>query len=101
MKKVIEGKTYNTETAELLGTWSNHYGSNDFKHCTEELYKTGKGQFFVYGEGGPMSRWGQSYGNSTSGGDGILLLTETEAQGWAEAHLTATEYIKVFGEIEG
>ena len=30
MKKVIDGKVYNTETAEHIGNWSNGYYCNDF-----------------------------------------------------------------------
>lgn len=39
MKKIIEGKTYNTETALLLGDWQNLW-KGDYHYCREELYRT-------------------------------------------------------------
>ena len=49
MKKIIEGKTYNTETALLLGDWQNLW-KGDYHYCREELYRTKKGTYFLYGE---------------------------------------------------
>src|SRR3990172_2422569 len=69
MKKVIDGKIYNTETAELLHEWDNGMYGNDFGRCEEALYRTKKGAYFIAGEGGAMSRYARSCGsNSTCGG---------------------------------
>ena len=86
MKKVIDRKVYNTETAELIADWDNGCYGNDFRNCSEGLYLTKKGQYFVAGSGGPMSRYACSYGNSTSGGEDIRLLTRNEAISWCEKH---------------
>jgi hypothetical protein len=87
MKKVIDGKIYNTETAELLHNWDNgHYG-NDFRSCEESLYKTKKGAYFLHGEGGPMSKYAKSCGNnSVCGGASITPITEKEVLAWLEEH---------------
>lgn len=87
MKKIIEGKSYNTETAELLHSWDNGYYGNDFKSCSESLYKTKKGNYFLAGEGGPMSKYARSGGsNTTCGGDGIEPISEKAAVEWLESH---------------
>ena len=79
MKRIISGKTYNTETATAIVEISNNYPSNDFNYCTECLYLTKKGQYFISGHGGPMTRYSVSYGNSTSGGEGLRLLSKEAA----------------------
>ena len=56
MKKSISRKVYNTETAELIKT--NNYGEfGDPAGYQESLYKTPKGDYFVYGIGGPDSKY--------------------------------------------
>ena len=100
MKQIINGKKYDTETAKKVGSWSNGYSYSDFSSCTEELYRKRTGEYFLYGIGGPMSRYSQSYGNTTSGGEKIIPMTEAEARKWAEEHLDGDEYEEIFGEVE-
>lgn len=97
MKKVIKGKLYDTEKAKEVGVWGNGLGWSDFKRCSETLYIKKTGEYFLYGEGGPMSRWSVSNGDNTwSGGNGIIPMTYEEAAEWAEEHLTADEYASQF-----
>lgn len=99
MKKIIDGKLYNTETAKFLGEDS-YSNASDFAHWSEELYQKRTGEFFLYGEGGPMSRYAQTIGqNEWSGGEQIQPLTVENARQWAEEHLSADEYESIFGEI--
>lgn len=84
MKKIIDKKRYNTETAELIAEWSNNYYSNDFKYCEESLYLTKKGTYFIHGSGGPMTKYAVSYGNSSSGGETIILVSKEESIEWCE-----------------
>ncbi|MBQ1195338.1 MAG: hypothetical protein IIX44_03760 [Clostridia bacterium] len=99
MKMIINGKKYDTETATAVGMWDNErYG--DFTHCREELHRKRTGEYFLYGQGGPMSKYSRSNGNTTSGADDIIPLTEAEARAWAEKKLSADEYEKIFGEVE-
>lgn len=97
MNKVINGSRYNTETARLLGSASySHPG--DFSYWEEDLYITKVGKYFLYGEGGPMSKYARrvSY-NETSGDEVILPMTEEEAREWAEKNLSGDEYEEIFG----
>ena len=87
MKKVINGKVYNTETATLIHEWDNGIYGNDFKRCEEGLYRTDKGAYFTAGSGGPMSKYARSCGNNARcGGEGINVLTKEEALEWLESH---------------
>lgn len=86
MKRIIEGKVYNTETAEQVAYWDNGYYGNDFKRCEEGLYRTERGAWFLAGEGGPMSKYARPSGNMTSGGEGLEPISEKEAQDWLESH---------------
>jgi hypothetical protein len=85
MKAVINGKRYDTETADLVAQWSNHYYPNDFHYCEEALYRTKKGNWFIHGEGGAMSSYSRPCGNNGScGGEEIRVLTPDEAREWLE-----------------
>ena len=99
MKKVINGKLYNTETAKFLGEDS-YSNPSDFNYWLESLFQKRTGEFFLYGEGGPMSRYAQTTGqNEWSGGEQIQPLSVDAARQWAEQHLSADEYESIFGEI--
>lgn len=100
MKKIINGKVYDTETAELIGEWSNGYYTNDFSCCSEDLYRKRTGEFFLHGCGGSMSKYAVSNGNNSwGGGEKIIPLTYEAAQKWAEEHLSGEKYEAIFGEV--
>lgn len=100
MKKIIKGKLYNTETAQIIGYWESAGSTSDFSHTREELYRKRTGEFFLYGKGGPMSKYSRSCGNNEwSGGEDITPLTWEAARKWAEDRLGAEEYEACFGEV--
>ncbi len=103
MKKVIEGKIYNTISATELGGRS--YGTNmsDFHYVSESLYVTKNGVFFIAGEGGAMSKYSESLGqNSYCGGSGMTVLDATEALAYAESFDLDVDIIeKYFAVTEG
>jgi hypothetical protein len=84
MRKIINGKQYDTDTARRVAIYKNNYSYNDFKWLCEELYRTKNGNYFLFGEGGAMTRWASSYGNSWSEGSGIKALSIEEALNWLE-----------------
>ena len=98
MKKVINGKLYNTDTATPLASRCEHHG--DFRSVDESLYRTKKGSYFLAGSGGPMSKYAVACDNGWSGGSDIIPITEEEARGWAERYCDADEYAAVFGMPE-
>jgi len=100
MKKIINGRLYDTETAKELGSDS-YSNRRDFHYWVETLYKKRTGEFFIYGEGGPLSKYAEAVGlNEWSGGERIMPLSYAEAQEWAENHLDGDTYIEIFGEPE-
>ena len=99
MKKIINGRLYDTETAKLIGSWTNGFSSSDFHYCTEDLYQKKTGEYFLYGSGGAISIYGKSHGGGMCWGDDIIPMTEKEVKAWAEEHLTAEEYMELF-EVE-
>ena len=100
MRKVINGRTYNTETSKKIGSWDNGIYGNDFRSCEENLYKNTKGAYFLVGSGGPLSKYSVSHGNNTSGSTEIIPMAEEEAQAWAEERLTGEEVEAEFGAQE-
>lgn len=96
MKKVINGSLFNTETAKRLLEWDNRrYGSLDF--CSEVLYRTKSGKFFLHGEGGAMSKYSSSCGsNHWTSGEMIIPMTEAAAREWVEDHFSADDFLNAF-----
>ena len=100
MRKIINGKSYDTEKATEVGCWSNNLSTRDFHHCTETLYRKRTGEYFLHGEGGAMSKYARAIDtNSWSGSEDIKPLTVEEARRWAEKNLDADEYEAEFGEV--
>lgn len=100
MKKIINGKVYDTETAKRLGWYENTYNVRDFHYCCETLYRKKTGEYFLHGEGGPMSRYAEASGmNSWSSGERIMPMTYAEATRWAEENLDGDEYEEIFGAV--
>jgi len=100
MKKVIERKVYNTETAKEIASWS--VGNmNDFNYCCEVLYQTSKGQFFIHGEGGAKSIYNEKCGNMLTGSETIFLMDEQDVVDWLETHNKVDVLYELFpNEIE-
>ncbi len=64
MKKVINGKMYNTETARKMGSGGSvGLSQNDFRYFHENLYVKKTGEYFLAGEGHGMTKYGSTVGN--------------------------------------
>ena len=75
MKKIINGRKYDTETAKEIGYWSN-------------------------GEGGALTQYSRDTWDGRTGSSQIILMTENEAKEWSENKLSCDEYEALFGEVE-
>ena len=85
MKKIIDGKRYDTATALEVASASSSCGRGDFRSWEETLYRTPNGNWFVAGEGGPMTKYGRPDGGGmTTGGKGLFPLYPDEAREWLE-----------------
>ena len=98
MEQVVDNKIYNTRTARLIALVNEFHDS--FSDYSEELYITGKGQYFLYGSGGAMSQYAKQYKGGSSGGSKIMLYTKEQAQSFLLENQLVSEYKKEFGEIE-
>lgn len=100
MAKIINGKRYDTATASHVATHE-HSNRRDFGYFSEDLYKKRTGEYFLYGEGGPASKYATSTGNNSwSGGDRTIPMSYDAARQWAEKHMDASEYEAEFGAVD-
>ena len=100
MKKIINGKKYDTETAPVVAAYEYSYKS-EYDWYREELHKKRTDEFFLYGKGGAGSIYAECISNHEYGpGEEIRPLTPEEAQNWAMERIDVDEYEKIFGEVE-
>ena len=100
MKRIINGRRYDTETAKLVG-YTSYDNPGSLAYWSEDLYRKKTGEYFLYGQGGPMSKYSRRTGeNEWSFGHEIRPLTLDEAKAWAEKHLDADIFEEVFGKVE-
>ena len=103
MQKIINGLRYNTENAVKIGSHDHgcYPGSGNFNDWSAALYKTPRsGRFFLAGEGGAMTMFGQNCGNnSRCGGEKLFAFTAQEALEWAEQYLDAEIIEKYFSDM--
>jgi hypothetical protein len=86
MKQIINKKVYDTQTATRIANYDNGLFEEDIRYLYEALYKTCNNQFFLYGSGGPLSKYNVEISNNTYGTETIILFTEEEAYEWLESH---------------
>lgn len=99
MKKVIEGKLYDTETAKLVHSWDNGRYGNDFRYRSKELYLTKKGNWFLHHAGGAMTDLSVSCGdNSFCGSENIEPISERDAMRFLETHEGTDAVLEYFGD---
>jgi hypothetical protein len=100
MKKIINGSRYDTSTAREIG-YTIHGTRRDINFVCETLFRTKAGKFFLYGEGGPNTKYAEQTGtNSWSSGEKIMPMTYEEAREWAEKHLDGDQVEAAFGVVE-
>lgn len=104
MKRIIDGKRYNTETATEIADVSNNIQDvRNFRYECTTLYRTKSGRWFIAGKGGPMSRWAYSHGpgQGWSNGSGIQPIDAEEARELLERRNRQEALEQYFGkEIE-
>ena len=78
MKKIINYKKYDTETATEIGAWSQGIAGT-FEYVHESLFRKNNGEYFLHGEGGAASKYQEKIGtNLWRGGSVIIPLTPDE-----------------------
>ncbi len=84
MKKVINGKTYRTHTAQLIITLPCAFPKTDNKWHQTHLYRNQQGAYFLAGEGGSLSRWAKVTPRGAIAGEGIDPISKDEARAYAQ-----------------
>lgn len=99
MKKIIKGRSYDTDKAEELASIDNGIAGID--HESETLYRKRTGEYFIHGVGGSHTKYAQPLGDGRwSSGELIHPLAYDQAQQWAEDHLDGDAYEAIFGAVE-
>lgn len=91
MHKIINGKKYDTQTAQYIGHWSN--GRSDGDYIGIDLYRKKTGEYFA----------AKQFGEFVSDifyTEQIVPMALDEAREWAESHLDPEEYEAEFGTVE-
>ena len=97
MKKIIDGKLFNTETAERICS-TGFSSPGDFSYWKDTLYKTKKGTYFIHGKGGPRSHYAVNIGNNTiSGSEEMWTVGEDVAKKFCEEN-DVSKAEELFGE---
>ena len=87
MIRVIDGKRYNTETADKIADWDNGCYTSDFGYYDEELYRTKNGAWFLVRSGGPMTCMAVSVGsNCRTGSSDLSPMSDNDALEWLQDH---------------
>lgn len=100
MKKIINGKVYDTEKAQLVA--EAHHDSikdADGKSLKQWLFRKKTGELFVQVEGSALELQ-NIFQSGYRPNAGIYPLTYEQAQRWAERELTAEQWESIFGDPE-
>lgn len=100
MKKIIDGRLYDTYTAKLIARYEASYPVDDYHYYTEALYKKRTGEYFLHGEGNAASQYAKKIDHSIwSAGEALVPLPYDRAVKWAEEHMRVEAYKDVFDEV--
>jgi hypothetical protein len=94
MKKIINNKVYDTDTAKAVGTLDN--GMDDMLLEYQTLYRKRTGEFFLYKFGGAKTQYARMDGDTWRSGEYITLIEPGKAKEWAKENLTEDEYNAVW-----
>lgn len=100
MKRVIDGKRYDTDTAKMLAERYSDRIESEMDLVHETLYRTKSGNYFLHAEGGANTKYCKWRGENQTRGEHIIPLSLEGSQKWAEEYLDAEEYEKIFGAIQ-
>ena len=99
MKKIINNRMYDTDTAAHVGEWENMDNVRDFQYVCETLYRKRTGEYFLHGFGNAASKYSRlTRENEWTSGEQIMPLSYKSAKKWAKMRLGEEKYLEEFGE---
>lgn len=97
MKRIIKGKTYNTETAKLI----DYHGEGEGEKMWEEyLYRTKSGDFFLHGRGGKRTWYLVVKEGKLMGSEQIIPLSKGNAIKWLKDNYDFDLATEILEEME-
>lgn len=88
MKRIIKGRTYDTETAIKIGTYALGNDVSNPRYWTATLYRIPQTErFFVYAQGGSESPFANKKGDKPGYGFKLQPYIRAAAFLWAKLHL--------------
>ena len=100
MKKIINGRLYDTQTAKALASRDNNCQPGSFDYVVETLYRKKTGEFFLSGSGGARTIYAEHFEGGSRGSSRIMPLNEAKARKWVESYADAEKYMELFGEVD-
>ena len=104
MRKIINGKLYDTDTAVRIGR--RECGTpGDLDYFSETLYQKKTGELFIHGKGGPRSCYSESCGNNSWSGGSVIIPASSfsdqfiDIKEWVSEYCDVETYIKLFGPV--
>lgn len=100
MKKIINGKVYDTEKAQLIAEAHrpDHIEYATGKGLQQWLYQKKTGEYFLHADGATSDL--ANILDEYRPGKNIYPLTYEQAQKWSERELTAEKWEEIFGDPE-
>ncbi len=95
MKRIINGKAYNTGTAKMLANWTNGKFYDDCHWANETLYQKENSEYFLWME---SNSWAFTSPYEDNGKD-IIKMSIEQSKAWVE-HRANDKYEAIFGAVK-
>lgn len=100
MKKIINQRKYDTDTAKALATYETDLAIKNNAYYAATLYRKRNGEYFLYGKGNAGSPYSEMVDGAFIPGEKITPLTVTQAKSWAQDRTDADTYEAIFGPVD-
>jgi hypothetical protein len=104
MKRQIGTKTYDSDRAYIVASWDNGLPPGDPAREDERLHRSKSGLFFIYGQGGPASKYAKLRKGEWLAGEGITPISVDDAVALGRERMTDDDFQREFtrgGKDEG
>lgn len=102
MKRIIQNKVYDTSTATLIKQADHPNITGGEGDCKQSLYRKKTGDYFLFVDGARSEVFDNlALENNVHDRERhIYPLTYEQARSWAEAEMTADEWLAIFEPVE-
>lgn len=101
MRKIIDGRRYDTDTAKKIWEHEPIENMNDINYYRETLYQKNNGELFMHCVGNAGSKHNKPSGaNCRRGSETINPIDYYSARQWALERMPEDQYNDIFGEVD-